>query len=584
MQELWRAPVRRRLVRLCAVISGDPAAAEDLAQETLLEAWRNAHKLHDPSGAERWLAAIARNVCLRNARRRGREPLVAATSERGRRQGRRSRPSSSARSCSSCSTGRSRSPAGDAGCARPAVRPRRAARRDRGAARRLGGRGVDAARRGKTVLRRLLAAELGREADGRAGTRRACGAASADGGSSRCGPRDAHDAVTFSCPGLLAGRAGLRLPARRTRSSPTLVGGLVRPTAILARTGDWLQRYFGGGAGASGTRARAAARRRAGASGTAARRAGTPTGCSSPATVRRAGLVVGRGSRARARRGAALPARRTRATRLLPRRDSTSAARRAFAVRVEDVVGRSARRRGVRARDVTRARSRRLERARTCSRLLLRRDFALLWTGGLVSIAGDWVLNAALPFFVYERTGSTIATAGMIVAELAPGVVIGSVAGVFVDRWDRKHVLVVANVLQAATVGALLLVTRPELAVGRLRGRGGAVGDRLILRAGGGRAAAHARRRRGPRPGERAERAEQPPRPARRRAARRPAAGRRRPARRRRRRLRVVPAGGGARRADPRRRAASPSRAHATSRSPLRRAPRSCTSGRTACG
>jgi predicted MFS family arabinose efflux permease len=96
-------------------------------------------------------------------------------------------------------------------------------------------------------------------------------------------------------------------------------------------------------------------------------------------------------------------------------------------------------------------------------RVLLRRDFALLWTGGFVSIAGDWVLNAALPFFVYERTESTVATAGMIVAELAPGVLMGSVAGVFVDRWDRKHVLVVSNFLQAATVGALLLVTRPEL-------------------------------------------------------------------------------------------------------------------------
>jgi predicted MFS family arabinose efflux permease len=51
----------------------------------------------------------------------------------------------------------------------------------------------------------------------------------------------------------------------------------------------------------------------------------------------------------------------------------------------------------------------------------------------------------------------------MIVAELAPGVFMGSIAGVFVDRWDRKHVLVMSNVLQAATVGALLLVTRPEL-------------------------------------------------------------------------------------------------------------------------
>src|SRR5215216_1320218 len=75
--ELWREPERRRrLVRLCAAITGDRDAAEDLAQETLLEAWRNAHKLHDPSGADRWLAAIARNVCLRWARRRGLDVAV----------------------------------------------------------------------------------------------------------------------------------------------------------------------------------------------------------------------------------------------------------------------------------------------------------------------------------------------------------------------------------------------------------------------------------------------------------------------------------------------------------------------------
>jgi predicted MFS family arabinose efflux permease len=88
--------------------------------------------------------------------------------------------------------------------------------------------------------------------------------------------------------------------------------------------------------------------------------------------------------------------------------------------------------------------------------VLRRRDFALLWVGGLVSFAGDWVLRAALPFFVYERTGSTVATAGMIVAQLAPGVLLSSAAGVFVDRWNRKRVLVVANLLQAAVVSLLL--------------------------------------------------------------------------------------------------------------------------------
>ena len=90
--------------------------------------------------------------------------------------------------------------------------------------------------------------------------------------------------------------------------------------------------------------------------------------------------------------------------------------------------------------------------------LLRRRDFALLWSGGLISVAGDWMLRAALPFFVYEETRSTVATAGMIVATLVPGVLLGSIVGVFVDRWDRKRLLVAANLVQA-TVVLLLLVT-----------------------------------------------------------------------------------------------------------------------------
>jgi MFS family permease len=70
------------------------------------------------------------------------------------------------------------------------------------------------------------------------------------------------------------------------------------------------------------------------------------------------------------------------------------------------------------------------------------------------------VLYAALPFFVYQRTGSTIATAGMIAAELGPSIVVGSLAGVYVDRLDRRRLLVATNVLQAATVAVLLVVAR----------------------------------------------------------------------------------------------------------------------------
>jgi RNA polymerase sigma-70 factor (ECF subfamily) len=67
------AEQRARLVRLCARLTGNTEAAEDLAQETLLESWRIADRLRDQDGLAPWLSAIARNVCRRWTRRHGRE-------------------------------------------------------------------------------------------------------------------------------------------------------------------------------------------------------------------------------------------------------------------------------------------------------------------------------------------------------------------------------------------------------------------------------------------------------------------------------------------------------------------------------
>lgn len=64
---------RTRLVRLCAYLTQQAEAAEDLAQETLYEACRNLHKLDDPANPSRWLAAIARNICLRWVRHYGQD-------------------------------------------------------------------------------------------------------------------------------------------------------------------------------------------------------------------------------------------------------------------------------------------------------------------------------------------------------------------------------------------------------------------------------------------------------------------------------------------------------------------------------
>jgi RNA polymerase sigma factor (sigma-70 family) len=71
----WTPRDHARLVRLCATIVRDSTAGEDLAQETLLEAWRHRDKLVDRTGEQRWLNAIARNVCRRWLSSRSRTPL-----------------------------------------------------------------------------------------------------------------------------------------------------------------------------------------------------------------------------------------------------------------------------------------------------------------------------------------------------------------------------------------------------------------------------------------------------------------------------------------------------------------------------
>jgi len=90
--------------------------------------------------------------------------------------------------------------------------------------------------------------------------------------------------------------------------------------------------------------------------------------------------------------------------------------------------------------------------------VLRRRDFSLLWFGGVLSVVGDYFLFVALPFFVYERTGSVLATGAMFAAETLPRLLFGSVAGVFVDRWDRKKTMVISDLSRALVLLPLLAV------------------------------------------------------------------------------------------------------------------------------
>ena len=89
-------------------------------------------------------------------------------------------------------------------------------------------------------------------------------------------------------------------------------------------------------------------------------------------------------------------------------------------------------------------------------------SFRRLWAGGLINDLGDWTLLIALPVVVFELTGSALVTSTVFVVELVAGLLAGQLAGVLVDRWDRRRILVISGVVQAIALVPLLAVDRPE--------------------------------------------------------------------------------------------------------------------------
>lgn len=94
--------------------------------------------------------------------------------------------------------------------------------------------------------------------------------------------------------------------------------------------------------------------------------------------------------------------------------------------------------------------------------ILAQRDFTFLWLGQLISRIGDTVRLVALPFYIYGLTGSALATGAMFMAQLLPPLLLGSFAGVLVDRWDRKRTMIISDILRAVCLLPLLAVSSQE--------------------------------------------------------------------------------------------------------------------------
>ena len=89
-------------------------------------------------------------------------------------------------------------------------------------------------------------------------------------------------------------------------------------------------------------------------------------------------------------------------------------------------------------------------------------DFRRIWAAQSISDIGDGLTNLTLLLVVIRLTGSTAALAAMAIALAVPAIVVGPVSGVFVDRWDRRRVMLASDLIRAAIVVGFIVVHSPD--------------------------------------------------------------------------------------------------------------------------
>jgi predicted MFS family arabinose efflux permease len=95
---------------------------------------------------------------------------------------------------------------------------------------------------------------------------------------------------------------------------------------------------------------------------------------------------------------------------------------------------------------------------------LLRRNrsFRQLWLGQVVSQMGDWFDTIALYTIILKLTGSGRDVGLLLVARFVPSFFFGPISGVIADRFSRKRIMIVSDILRAVVVLGFLFVRRAD--------------------------------------------------------------------------------------------------------------------------
>ena len=90
------------------------------------------------------------------------------------------------------------------------------------------------------------------------------------------------------------------------------------------------------------------------------------------------------------------------------------------------------------------------------------RNFRLLYVGQTISQLGDWFNAVAVYALLLDLTRSATAVAAVMIVQYLPVALLGPIAGVVVDRVDRRRLMIAADVLRGCFILALLIVRRAD--------------------------------------------------------------------------------------------------------------------------
>jgi len=90
------------------------------------------------------------------------------------------------------------------------------------------------------------------------------------------------------------------------------------------------------------------------------------------------------------------------------------------------------------------------------------RNFRYIWLGEIVSLLGDWFNLIASATLIGSLTGSGVALGGLFVVRMLAPFLVSSFGGVVVDRYNRKQILIFADVVRGIVVLGFLFIREPS--------------------------------------------------------------------------------------------------------------------------